>query len=1205
MKKPIPTPLAGAAVALLSVVAATVAGVTIGGSRSGSGASPAPIRVTAAAYQQSRCLDLPISSSLMSPTSCWSAGGAGMVIAGRSAVSGAGLVVTVGGGTQKIANVAGRGRLRIVAASKTGVCLEEGRGHYRYLHRGAGAAGPAANSCGTAKLAPAKPAQAPTTMARAVSVGLGPCTGVRVSSSPTAVAVGGTVTFLAVATCPASTVATFQFSVEASGSSQVVASSGWVASQEWAWSTAGYAAGAYELVASVTDAAPTNGPQDVAQTQVVVGVPPAPPPPCASTTIALSSATVSEGEGLSVTAAPDCSGGPPPMLAYIVVPAGSNSWVTASAWTPATTWQWVPAGVTPGYYDILVWATDGSTSAGPQVQAEATVEVTATPPPSPCNGVTLTPSAGVVAAGQSLTVTATPLCPAGSAAKMAYIVEPTSSNSWVTASAWTSGTSWQWTPTQTGDFQVLVWLTNGSTNNGPQAQAADVVSVGQPPSNPTCTGLSAAVSPDSGPSGSSFTAVATPVCPAGTQPMMAYIVERAGSNLWSTASAWTSATSWLWSSSAVAPGQYDLLIWATDGPTSDGPQAQAEVQINVSLSAAAIPCGSAGLQLAATDVGVGATVSVSAVSTCPSGSSPSFAYIVEPAGSTSWLTASAWTSSAWSWSTAGVSPGAYVVSVWVTDGILNAPQAVAEAQVEVGAMPTPAPPCSGLGLAANPSSGLAGMTVSVSATATCPAGAHPYLAYTVTPESGGSPIVTTAWTGSSWSWQTSGVAAGQYLLTAYLSDNSSNLTLQGAQAWAESSLLVNPGLVPAATTSYYEFAAYVGECPADPNQATSSCPLYQQGFAQRPVGAGGIVVLDFGAPCYVYGASTFIPGTQLFASATCTPDTVIQSLLEDWMAGYVTAWGQQAITLAAGTSNSLTGVDNGYISDANMSILGHDWFSDVVQPAAAWAAGRPSAVTVWGASDLEQSTYQVGGFWQWDTGENSMNWVDGYSNAASSVLGASPKCSTSQSGYLADYGDDVLMNPSTTTDNGWTALMVYQASWGLAATCALPEIYYSSMAQEWAALSSWAQGQSMTPIHFAAVMAEPNSPPELCTLASPCSATQGYVDLGADLSQGPGTAGLTQITSAEVVPPGAYPSVSAVAPAQGVVGGQVTIYGSDLGDVQAVYFGNVLASQFFVGGSTLTVTVPAQSGSTSTVAVILVSSTGSSPIVAADQFTYG
>lgn len=67
----------------------------------------------------------------------------------------------------------------------------------------------------------------------------------------------------------------------------------------------------------------------------------------------------------------------------------------------------------------------------------------------------------------------------------------------------------------------------------------------------------------------------------------------------------------------------------------------------------------------------------------------------------------------------------------------------------------------------------------------------------------------------------------------------------------------------------------------------------------------------------------------------------------------------------------------------------------------------------------------------------------------------------------------------------------------------------------------------------------------------------------------------------------------------------MTIYGSDLGDVQAVYFGDVLASQFFVSGSTLTVTVPAQSGSTSTVAVILVSSTGSSPIVAADQFTYG
>lgn len=1193
-------------VSLIGVVAACgLATGSLGfsiGSLGGQAKSPAQPN-GATAYRPIQCRDLPVSSSLIDATSCWQAGHRRLLLAGRSHANLGSIVAVLGTGQPKYRIVRGARTLKIVSAQGSRACLEEGPRTYRLFNIATAQIGGAGWNCASAPEPRGAATRASSLVARTMSVGLGPCTGLTIAADPTDAVVGSDISVSASVDCPAGGEVSVEFRVEAPGSSLTLAGSGWTSSVSWTWDTGSTPAGAYEIIAGLTDGATASGPQDTAQAQVLLGAPVPPLAPCGSATVSLNSASVQPGDALSVSAASVCPDGTPVELAYIVVSARTGAWLVSSAWTTDTSWNWTPASASYGSYDLLVWATDGSTSNGPQAQAEAAFQVVPPPLPDPCSGVTLSSSGSSTAVGVPITVTADAVCPTGTTPTFAYIVEPLTSATWITASAWTSGATWSWTPSNAGAYRILVWLTDSSTSAGPQAESEVWQSVAVAPTSSGCTGLSAAASTLSGQTEETISLTATATCPGGTSPQFAYIVEPAGSNSWITASAWTASTSWSWEAAGAPPGQYDLLIWETSGATSAGPQDQAEVLVQVALPPTSEPCGSASIAVSVGDVQAGGSVSVSAVSVCPTGSTANFAYIVEAADASSWLTASAWTGSSWTWGTAGVAPGAYIIMVWTTDGALNGPQAVAQAQVEVTALPAPQTPCSGLRVSATPSSGLEGMTVSIGATVTCPSSA--YLAYSVSSAAGGAPITTTAWTSTTWTWSTSGVAAGPYLLSVYLTDDTSALTTQAAQEVAQALIVVNPSLVPPSTASYYEFGAYAGECPTNPGAAAGGCPLFAQGEAQPDPGPGGLVVLDFGAPCTVPGTSPAVPGTQLFAASSCTPDSTLTTLVEDWIAGYESVAGRGPVTVAAGTSNSLTGVDNGYLSDSVMTTLGTDWFTQVVQPAAAWASTRSPTVSVWAASDLEQSTSTSGGLWQWDTGENSMHWVFAYNQAAQATIAGTAKCSLTATGYLADYGDDTLMDPATDTNNGWTATWVYQAAWGLPSTCALPEIYYSSMATEWAALSSWAQAQGNSAIKFTGVMGEPNPLPELCTWASPCSPTQGYMDLAAYTAPAPSPSGLTQITSALALTAEAAPSVSEITPAQGSPGAKITIYGTDLADVQGVYFGSALSADFYLSGSTIVATAPAQPPGVTLASIRLVTSNGSSPPAPADLFTYG
>jgi fibronectin type III domain protein len=256
---------------------------------------------------------------------------------------------------------------------------------------------------------------------------------------------------------------------------------------------------------------------------------------------------------------------------------------------------------------------------------------------------------------------------------------------------------------------------------------------------------------------------------------------------------------------------------------------------------------------------------------------------------------------------------------------------------------------------------------------------------------------------------------------------------------------------PASSTSYYVYGAYVDQCGPT---ATTGCPLYVDGASAPVPSSGGLTVLDFGAPCY--NPNTLAWGTQLFISQSCTPDSTLVTLAASWIRGYQTnpnRLSSPPLTLAAGTSNSLTAAVLGNaLSEAQMTAHGQAWFTSVVQPLKNAIATLTTPVVVWSGNDIEQS-----GSGDWYEATRTRDWVDGYG----SVSGAAKPCVSGTSGLMVDYGDYVKSAP------GWTPRDVYNVAWGNPVACALPEIYYSSMATAWAGL---AQDAGQPPVQFSGVM---------------------------------------------------------------------------------------------------------------------------------------
>jgi hypothetical protein len=327
---------------------------------------------------------------------------------------------------------------------------------------------------------------------------------------------------------------------------------------------------------------------------------------------------------------------------------------------------------------------------------------------------------------------------------------------------------------------------------------------------------------------------------------------------------------------------------------------------------------------------------------------------------------------------------------------------------------------------------------------------------------------------------------------------------------------------PAPAASYYVWYALGSECGPG---ATTGCRLYVDGANEPSPATGALVVLDFGAPCFVPGSNPTIYGVQLFNTPAtpgsppqCSPDANLAPLIQAWINGYESTHGAGTPTavLAIGSSNSLTGADpqtNFSLTTDQMNAAGQAWFNTVVKPTATALKG-PAPIVAWSANDLEQAADG-----NWYGPGPSRAWVDGYGTAAASALLATKSCTSSDPYRLADYGDAVTKSWTTTDGGGWTDADIYYVAWGASASCAVPEVYIPTMASEWAQVSQEATQNGLPAIAFTGPMSEGGE-------ANTLSAADSWNNLAAATGQSPPY--LTVIGVLNPTVPGAPTGVAAV-----------------------------------------------------------------------------
>ena len=266
----------------------------------------------------------------------------------------------------------------------------------------------------------------------------------------------------------------------------------------------------------------------------------------------------------------------------------------------------------------------------------------------------------------------------------------------------------------------------------------------------------------------------------------------------------------------------------------------------------------------------------------------------------------------------------------------------------------------------------------------------------------------------------------------------------------------NATAAPSPTSSFYVYGAYVDVCGLG---ATTECPLYEDAAAEAVPAAGGMTILDFGAPCFE--PVTLAWGTQLFNSQSCTPDAELVILAQAWLRGYETnpnRTGSASYILVAGTSNSLTAaIPGNALSSDQMSLHAQAWFTSVISPIDSVAQGLRSRVTTWAGDDIEEARDG-----DWYDGPTTTAWVDAYAAAS----GASKPCVPARRYLMVNYGDYLPDVP------GWTPAAVYHVSWQAAPACPVPEIYNATNAAEWQSLNGYAVNAGLPQVEFTGVLSE-------------------------------------------------------------------------------------------------------------------------------------
>jgi hypothetical protein len=380
--------------------------------------------------------------------------------------------------------------------------------------------------------------------------------------------------------------------------------------------------------------------------------------------------------------------------------------------------------------------------------------------PAPCTAVSLSPSpASPQVTGTTVLWTASAT---GCAAPQFRFMVFHSSTGWIVGQDWSASPSFSWSTGSLviGDYLVQV-LAKAEVSGTTQALSPILTYTLTTGSTLTpCT--AAAISPNlTSPQAVGTTVVWTATATGCATPQFRFMVWNASTG-WVVGQDWSASPTFSWNTTSLATGNYFVQGWARAGTSGVFQAVSPDVGFTL-MTASTAPCTAASLSPNPTSPqAVGTTVLWTASATgC---STPQFRFMVWNS-STGWVVGQDWsTSPTFSWTTGSLAAGNYFVQAWARAGTSGAFQAVSP---DVGFTLTTAStaPCTAVSLSANPASPRAsGTTILWTASATgCTTPQFRFMVW-----NGTSWTLGQEWsTSPTFSWNTTGLAAGNYIVLAW------------------------------------------------------------------------------------------------------------------------------------------------------------------------------------------------------------------------------------------------------------------------------------------------------------------------------------------------------------------------------------------------------------------------------------------------------
>jgi spore germination protein YaaH len=504
--------------------------------------------------------------------------------------------------------------------------------------------------------------------------------------------------------------------------------------------------------------------------------------PCAGPAVTASPAPP-QAPGAQIQFTATSSGCPNPRYQFWILAPGSSTWTIAQAYSSSATFTWNTTGLAAGSYRYTVWVRDANSSGvacnnlgcfdayTPATAYALTI--------TPCTSVTeSTAPPSTVPSGTSVTFTASASgCP--NPRYQFWLLAP-GSTSWTIGQPYSGTATFTWNTTglAAGSYRYTVWARDassaGTSSNNLGSFDAYFPSTVYTLNSPCTSVTETAAPPSAATAGTAVTFTASASgCP---NPRYQFWILAPSSTTWTIAQAYSSTASFTWNTTGLAAGSYRYTVWVRDagsaGTTSNN-LGSFDSYFPSTVYTLNSPCTSVAETAAPPSTapyGTSVTFTASA-SGCPN---PLYQFWLLAPSSTSWTIGQPYSSTAsFTWNTTGLPAGSYRYTVWVRDAGSPGTSSNNLGSFDAyfpSAVYTLNSPCTAVTESVAPAStATAGAAVTFTATASgCP---NPrYQFWLLAPGSTTWTIAQAYSSTATFTWNTTGLAAGSYRYTVWVRD---------------------------------------------------------------------------------------------------------------------------------------------------------------------------------------------------------------------------------------------------------------------------------------------------------------------------------------------------------------------------------------------------------------------------------------------------